>query len=87
MNRLLRILGGTMIVLTATAAAADAPAPTESGTIRVWSSEAMRGVVARWQQGFSRHHPGVAIVSTPSGTDVAMAGLYTGRADLALMGR
>jgi phosphate transport system substrate-binding protein len=86
MNRLLRVLGGAMIVLTATAAT-EAPAPTESGTIRVWSSEAMRGVVARWQQGFRRHHPGVSIVSTPSGTDVAMAGLYTGRADLALMGR
>jgi phosphate transport system substrate-binding protein len=88
MNRLLRVLGGAIIVLTAAApAAAGDPAQTESGTIRVWSNEAMRGVVARWQQGFSRSHRGVTIVATPIGTDVAMAGLYTGRADIALMGR
>jgi phosphate transport system substrate-binding protein len=88
MNRLLRILGGAIVVLTAAApAAAGESAQTDSRTIRVWSSEAMRAVVARWQQGFSRRHPGVTIVATPSGTDVAMAGLYTGRADIALMGR
>jgi phosphate transport system substrate-binding protein len=88
MNRLLRILGGAIVVLTAAApAAAGESAQTDSRTIRVWSSEAMRGVVARWQQGYSRRHPGVTIVATPIGTDVAMAGLYTGRADVALMGR
>jgi phosphate transport system substrate-binding protein len=87
MNRLLRILGGAIVALTVAAPAAGEPARTESGTIRVWSNDAMRPVVARWQKGFSRHHRGVTIVATPIGTDVAMAGLYTGRADIALMGR
>jgi phosphate transport system substrate-binding protein len=88
MNRLLRMFAGAIVVLTAAGpAAAGEPAPTESGTIRVWSNEAMRAVVVRWQQGFSRHHRGVTVVDTPIGTDVAMAGLYTGRADVALMGR
>ena len=88
MNRYLRILGSAIVVLTAAApAAAGEPAQTESRTIRVWSNEAMRAVVARWQAGFSRKHRGVTIVAAPIGTDVAMAGLYTGRADIALMGR
>ncbi len=88
MNRYLRILGSAIVVLTAAApAAAGEPAQTESRTIRVWSNEAMRAVVARWQQGFSRKHRGVTIVAAPIGTDGAMAGLYTGRADIALMGR
>lgn len=62
-------------------------ATANSNTVRVWSNAAMGDLVARWREGFTREHPSVKIVATPGGTDVAMAGLYTRRADIALMGR
>ena len=63
------------------------PARAVTGTIRVWSNAAMKGVIARWGEGFRKHHPGASIVATTIGSDVAMAGLYTGHADIAFMGR
>jgi phosphate transport system substrate-binding protein len=47
----------------------------------------MRAVVVRWQQGFRKYHPDVAITTNHIGTDVAVAGLYTDSADIALLGR
>jgi phosphate transport system substrate-binding protein len=47
----------------------------------------MRAVVQRWQERFRKHHPDAKIETNPIGSDVAMAGLYTGCADIALMGR
>jgi phosphate transport system substrate-binding protein len=74
---------------TATASApANARAETASpGTVRVWSSTAMSGVVARWAAGYRKAHPDARIAATASGSDLAAAGLYTGRADVALLGR
>ena len=72
--------------------AAEAPPPPADarrlpGTVRVWSSEALKDVVARWQVGFQRRHPDSTLEARTIGSDVAMAGLYTDRADVALMGR
>jgi phosphate transport system substrate-binding protein len=80
------------IVISPNARGASAPADVYGenappGTLRVWSSAAMSGVVARWAAGYRRAHPDVRIAATASGSDLAVAGLYTGRADVALLGR
>ena len=85
----------SLVSLTFTCASAEGstsprpyePAQAVTGTIRVWSNAAMKGLVTRWGEGFRKHHPGASIVATTIGSDVAMAGLYTGLADIALMGR
>jgi phosphate transport system substrate-binding protein len=95
MKPLLPIVGWAMLVFAVTCARAQdvgSLPPYEagqsvSGTIRVWGSEAMRAVVQRWQAGFQKHHPNARIETDHTGTDVAVAGLYTGSADIALMGR
>jgi phosphate transport system substrate-binding protein len=55
--------------------------------IRVWGSDRMVPVVRALEQGYARSHPGVSFVNRLRGTGTAMAGLYSGDADLALMGR
>src|ERR1700693_5590878 len=57
------------------------------GTLRIWSSEAMRGIATRWRDAFHRRFPSVALETRFLGTDVALAALYTGYADVALIGR
>lgn len=56
-------------------------------TIRVWGSPQMSGVMRLWEQGFRRHHPHIRFHDELHGTASSIAGLYTGVADIALMGR
>jgi phosphate transport system substrate-binding protein len=63
------------------------PSEEVSGTLRVWGSEATRSVVKRWQQGFRKYHPNATLATNHIGSDVAVAGLYTDSADMALLGR
>ena len=63
------------------------PGPTVSGTLRIWGDDRIGTVLKYWQEGFRRHHPDVRFETRLMGTGTAMAGLYTGVADLALMGR
>jgi len=56
-------------------------------TIRVWGSPQMSGVLRLWEQGFQKHHPEIRFDNELHGTASGIAGLYTGVADLALMGR
>jgi phosphate transport system substrate-binding protein len=58
-----------------------------SGVIRVWGNPEMMPLLARWEAGFRRPHPQVRFESHLMGSDVGMAGLYTGKADIALLGR
>ena len=57
------------------------------GVIRVWGNETMTGVVRRWAEGFSRHHPDARIETRMIGGDVAIGALATGKADIAMLGR
>jgi len=57
---------------------------TNSGTIRVWGSVQMAGLMRQWQKGYSRHQPGVQFETHMNGAVSAIAGVYTGVADLAL---
>jgi phosphate transport system substrate-binding protein len=58
-----------------------------SGTLRSWGNDRMQPLMTRWENGFRKHHPDVRFETTLRGTGTAIAGLYTGVADLALMGR
>src|SRR5260370_36835079 len=58
-----------------------------SGTIRIWGDDSLGVLMKSSQQGFSRYHPNVRFDTNLMGTGTAMAGIYTGVADLAFMGR
>ena len=58
-----------------------------SGTIRVWGSNEMAGVLHNWEQGFRSHQPQVQFEDHLYGTASSIAGLYTGVADISLLGR
>jgi phosphate transport system substrate-binding protein len=80
-----------MRILTLTAAVAFLPLtafPLDlSGTLRMWGDSYMQTVVSAWQKGFQKHYPDVMFETKLAGTGTGMAGLYTGVADLAFMGR
>lgn len=54
------------------------------GAVRVWGSAQMLELVERWQRGFCRYHPDVHFDNHLYGAASAIAGLYTGVADLAV---
>ncbi len=80
-------------------AALDLPPPyhpdrTVSGIIRIWGHGAydrkrdfIGAVVSAWERGFQQYEPGVRFENHLVGTAAAIGSLYTGRGDLALMGR
>ena len=65
-----------------------------SGTIRIWGHGAydrkrdfIGALVSAWERGFQHYQPGVHFENHLVGTAAAIGSLYTGRGDLALMGR
>ena len=58
-----------------------------SGVLRVAGNPAMAAVMDRWAAAFQQQHPGVRVQTHLTGSDTGMAALYTGQADLALLGR
>jgi len=80
------------VISVATACRAQAGAPYQpsqpiSGTIRIWGDDKMSGVASAWEKGFQKFHPQVNFETKLMGTATAMPGIYTGVADLALIGR
>lgn len=81
------------------AASPDLPPPyrpeqTVSGTIGIWGHGAydrkrdfIGALVSAWERGFQQYEPGVHFENHLVGTAAAIGSLYTGRGDLALMGR
>jgi len=70
------------------------PDQTVSGTIRIWGHGAydrkrdfIGALVSAWEHGFQQYEPGVRFENHLVGTAAAIGSLYTGRGDLALMGR
>ena len=55
-----------------------------SGSIRAWGSVQMGSLLQLWQKGFSKHQPGVQFENHLKGAVSAIAGVYTGVADLAI---
>src|SRR6266851_608140 len=58
-----------------------------AGTIRIWGDDNMSGVTLAWEKGFQKYHPQVNFETKLMGSATAMPGIYTGVADLALIGR
>ena len=70
------------------------PVEAVSGTIRIWGHGAydrkrdfIGALVGAWERGFQQYEPGVRFENHLVGTAAAIGSLYTGRGDLALMGR
>jgi phosphate transport system substrate-binding protein len=55
-----------------------------TGLIRVWGSAQMRDLMAKWQRGFARYHPAFRFDNHLNGAVSAIAGVYTGVADIAV---
>lgn len=64
-----------------------APGPQGPQTLRIWGPPSMAAVVSRWASGFHRLHPEVTVEPRLMGSDTSIPGLYSGRADIALLGR
>jgi phosphate transport system substrate-binding protein len=74
--------------LSALGAALDAEVvQPPSDTIRICGNPAMRPLLRRWEGGFRKIRPQVNLRLQMNGSDVGMAALYTGKADLAFLGR
>ena len=58
-----------------------------AGTIQVWGPANMAALARNWAEGFQRVQPGVKVEFTLLGSDTAIPGLYSGRADIAFLGR
>lgn len=63
------------------------PETAVTGSVRIWGHPYMAGVANRWAEGFARFHPGAKVEAKLMGSDTAIPGLYSGKADIALMGR
>jgi phosphate transport system substrate-binding protein len=98
----LAILTGLALVATAAPGLArgrELPPPYHPdrivcGTIRIWGHGAydrrrdfIGALVSAWERGFQQYEPGVRFENHLVGTAAAIGSLYTGRGDLALMGR
>ena len=73
-----------------TALNAALPPPADTGlpdSIRVWGTAELRPLLERWQAAFQKTHPTARFESRMTGSDVGLPGLYTRRADIALLGR
>jgi phosphate transport system substrate-binding protein len=58
-----------------------------SGTIRVYGNNYIPALMKRWQDGFQKFEPGVTFTTNLPGTEAAMAGITSGTADIAFIGR
>src|SRR5579872_4486999 len=95
----LMLAAGLALARAAAARALDLPPPYQpqgelAGTIRIWGHGAydrkrdfIGALVSAWERGFQQFEPGVRFENHLVGTAAAIGALYTGRGDLALMGR
>src|SRR5579863_7523472 len=63
------------------------PAQAVSGTIRVWGSPQMGDLLKIYEKGFSKVQPAVHFDNELKSTLTAVAGVYSGRAEIGLLGR
>lgn len=62
-------------------------APAQTREIRIAGYPELAPVIARWADAFAKIRPEVRVTTHLTGSDTGMAALYTGRADLTLLGR
>jgi phosphate transport system substrate-binding protein len=92
----LRRLAAALLALTCIGAPVNAsetariePPPRASprGVLRIAGNPALSEIAARWREAFMHAHPGIEVELDLRGSDIAFASLYTGQADVALLGR
>jgi phosphate transport system substrate-binding protein len=57
------------------------------GDIRIWGNPQDRELIRLWEDGFRKRHPRARIVAQLHGPESAIAGIYTGVAEIAFVGR
>lgn len=75
-----------MLVIAA-GPAGTAPLPCSAGPIRVWGDGADRQVIEMLQTVYRARHPAACFTNSLHGPESAIAGVYTGVADIAFMAR
>jgi phosphate transport system substrate-binding protein len=78
--------GGPLTALRAQELASGPGHPVQ-GSIRVWGNARFQTLGRQWAERFGASHPRVRVAFHMTGSDTGMAGLYTGEADIALLGR
>lgn len=63
------------------------PRASPQGVLWIAGNPALGGILARWRAGFMRVYPGIQVELDLRGSDIALASLYTGQADIAFLGR
>lgn len=63
------------------------PHGSPAGRLRIWGHPQAEKWLSRQAERFAQRHPRIRIESNLTGSDVGMAALYTGQADVVLMGR
>ena len=63
------------------------PTQQVSGTIRSWGHGYLKTMMHYWEEGFQKFQPGVRFQDDLVSSAAAMAGLYSGRADLGILAR
>jgi phosphate transport system substrate-binding protein len=58
-----------------------------SGTVRVYGNNYIPALMKLWQEGFQKFQPDVTFSTNLPGTEAAMAGITSGTADIAFIGR
>lgn len=58
-----------------------------SGTLRVYGNNYIPALMKLWQEGFQKFQPDVTFTTNLPGTEAAMAGITSGTADIAFIGR
>ena len=58
-----------------------------SGTIRSWGHGYLKKMMKLWEAGFEKYQPGIRFQDELVSSAAAMAGLYSGRADLGVLAR
>jgi phosphate transport system substrate-binding protein len=66
---------------------ASGPGRPIPGVIRVWGHPRFQPLARQWAERFSASHPQDRVRIHMTGSDTGMAGLFTGEADIALLGR
>ena len=78
--------GGSSKALQAQDLASGRGRPVQ-GLLRVWGSARFQALAQQWAERFSTIHPQDRVGLHMTGSDTGMGGLYTGEADIALLGR
>jgi phosphate transport system substrate-binding protein len=81
------VLTVALAVFAQCALAAYEPREPVSGDIRIWGSPEDRVLIGLWEDGFRKHHPQARVVAKLHGPESTLAGIYTGVADIAFVGR